>query len=50
MKINGFRIEIGDIENALLRASGVRQGAVVIAERPDKSNAPGGLLRQRAGA
>ncbi len=37
VKINGFRIEIGDIENALLRASGVRQGAVVIAERPDKS-------------
>jgi non-ribosomal peptide synthetase-like protein len=37
VKINGFRIEIGDIENALLRASGVRQGAVVIAERADKS-------------
>jgi non-ribosomal peptide synthetase-like protein len=37
VKINGFRIEIGDIENALLRTSGVRQGAVVIAERADKS-------------
>src|SRR5205807_634489 len=37
VKINGFRIEIGDIENALLRAPGVRQGAVVIAERVDKS-------------
>jgi non-ribosomal peptide synthetase-like protein len=37
VKINGFRIEIGDIENALLRAPGVRQGAVVIAERADKS-------------
>jgi non-ribosomal peptide synthetase-like protein len=36
VKINGFRIEIGDIENALLRAHGVRQGAVVIAERADK--------------
>ena len=37
VKISGFRIEIGDIENALLRAPGVRQGAVVIAERADKS-------------
>ncbi len=37
VKINGFRIEIGDIENALLRVPGVRQGAVVIAERADKS-------------
>jgi non-ribosomal peptide synthetase-like protein len=37
VKINGFRIEIGDIENALLRAPGVLQGAVVIAERADKS-------------
>jgi non-ribosomal peptide synthetase-like protein len=35
VKINGFRIEIGDIENALLRAPGVSQGAVVIAERAD---------------
>ncbi len=37
VKISGFRIEIGDIENALLRAPGVRQGAVVVAERADKS-------------
>ncbi len=37
VKINGFRIEIGDIENALLRATDVSQGAVVIAERTDKS-------------
>jgi non-ribosomal peptide synthetase-like protein len=37
VKINGFRIEIGDIENALLRAPGVSQGAVVVAERADKS-------------
>lgn len=34
VKIAGFRIEIGDIENALLRVSGVRDGAVVVAERP----------------
>ncbi|HEY7174976.1 MAG TPA: alpha/beta fold hydrolase, partial [Micromonosporaceae bacterium] len=37
VKINGFRIEIGEIENALLRVPGVRDGAVVIAERIDQS-------------
>ncbi|MGK5115615.1 MULTISPECIES: non-ribosomal peptide synthetase [unclassified Geodermatophilus] len=31
VKIAGFRIEIGEIENALLRAPGVRDGAVVVA-------------------
>ena len=36
VKISGFRIEIGDIENALLRVPGVRDGAVVVAERPDR--------------
>lgn len=30
VKIRGFRIEIGEIENALLRVSGVRDGAVVV--------------------
>ncbi|MFW3169188.1 non-ribosomal peptide synthetase [Geodermatophilus sp. CPCC 206100] len=30
VKIAGFRIEIGEIENALLRAPGVRDGAVVV--------------------
>ncbi|MEU7304330.1 amino acid adenylation domain-containing protein [Streptomyces sp. NPDC007206] len=34
VKIRGFRIEIGEIENALLRVDGVRDGAVVVAERP----------------
>ncbi|HEX6810010.1 MAG TPA: amino acid adenylation domain-containing protein [Planctomycetota bacterium] len=33
VKISGFRIEIGDIENALLRQHGVREGAVVVVER-----------------
>ena len=33
VKVNGFRIEIGEIENALLRVPGVRDGAVVVAER-----------------
>ncbi|MEV8476322.1 amino acid adenylation domain-containing protein [Streptomyces sp. NPDC051173] len=33
VKVRGFRIEIGDIENALLRLPGVHDGAVVVAER-----------------
>ncbi|AUI52501.1 non-ribosomal peptide synthetase [Arthrobacter crystallopoietes] len=32
VKISGFRIEIGDIENALLHVPGVRDGAVVVGE------------------
>ena len=32
VKINGFRIELGDIESALLRLPGVREGAVVVVE------------------
>ncbi|MBO0789856.1 MAG: non-ribosomal peptide synthetase, partial [Ktedonobacteraceae bacterium] len=37
VKISGFRIEIGEIENALLRVPGVRDGAVVVAERAGQS-------------
>jgi amino acid adenylation domain-containing protein len=37
VKISGFRIEIGEIENTLLRVPGVRDGAVVVAERADRS-------------
>ncbi|WP_330301795.1 MULTISPECIES: non-ribosomal peptide synthetase [unclassified Streptomyces] len=37
VKIRGFRIEIGEIENTLLRVPGVRDGAVVVVERPDRS-------------
>jgi amino acid adenylation domain-containing protein len=37
VKISGFRIEIGEIENKLLRLSGVREGAVVVPERADRS-------------
>ncbi|MGW4488540.1 non-ribosomal peptide synthetase [Amycolatopsis sp. NPDC004368] len=33
VKISGFRIEIGEVENALLRVPGVGDGAVVVAER-----------------
>src|SRR6266566_2342536 len=33
VKVSGFRIEIGEIENALLRVPGVRDGAVVVADR-----------------
>ncbi len=34
VKISGFRIEIGEIENILLRVPGVRDGAVVVADGP----------------
>ena len=37
VKISGFRIEIGEIENTLLRVPGVREGAAVVAERADQS-------------
>src|SRR5262245_33125328 len=37
VKISGFRIEIGEIENKLLRLPGVREGAVVVTERADRS-------------
>jgi amino acid adenylation domain-containing protein len=37
VKISGFRIEIGEIENTLLRVPGVRDGAVVVVERADQS-------------
>ncbi len=37
VKISGFRIEIGEIENTLLKAPGVRDGAVVVAGRSDQS-------------
>jgi amino acid adenylation domain-containing protein len=35
VKISGFRIEIGEIENTLLRVPGVREGAVAVTEGPD---------------
>lgn len=37
VKIRGFRIEIDEIENTLLRVPGVRDGAVVVTERADRS-------------
>src|SRR5881296_2547767 len=37
VKISGFRIEIGEIENTLLRVPGVREGAVVVTGRADGS-------------
>lgn len=37
VKISGFRIEIGEIENTLLRVPGVRDAAVVVTERADRS-------------
>ncbi len=37
VKISGFRIEIGEVENKLLQLPGVREGAVVVTERTDRS-------------
>jgi amino acid adenylation domain-containing protein len=37
VKISGFRIEIGEIENTLLRVPGIRESAAVVAERADRS-------------
>jgi amino acid adenylation domain-containing protein len=37
VKISGFRIEIGEVENRLLRLTRVRDGAVVVTERADRS-------------
>jgi acyl-coenzyme A synthetase/AMP-(fatty) acid ligase len=61
VKISGFRIEIGEIENALLRVPGVREDAVVVTVRADggkhlvafySGNQPvdAGALRARMGA
>jgi len=37
VKISGFRIEIGEIENHILKLPGVRAGAVVVTEGADKN-------------
>ena len=39
VKIAGFRIEIGEVEAALLRTPGVRDGAVVVADRAGAGDA-----------
>ena len=60
VKISGFRIEIGEIENTLLRVPGVRDGAVVVAGRPGQGKRlmafycgpramPAAVLRDRLG-
>src|SRR6266568_3924908 len=37
VKISGFRIEIGEIENQLLKLHGVREGVVVVTESADQN-------------
>src|SRR5438445_12572261 len=37
VKISGFRLEIGEIENQLLKLPGVREGAVVVTEGADRN-------------
>jgi amino acid adenylation domain-containing protein len=60
VKISGFRIEIGEIENTLLRVPGIRDGAVVVAGRPGQGKrlvafytgprpVEAGVLRDRLG-
>src|SRR6266496_1402662 len=60
VKVSGFRVEIGEVENALLRVPGVRDGAVVVSGRDDQSKRlvafstgdrppDGGVLRHRLG-
>jgi amino acid adenylation domain-containing protein len=60
VKISGFRIEIGEIENTLLRVPGVCDGAVVVAGRPGQGkrlvafyagprSLPTAVLRDRLG-
>ena len=57
VKISGFRIEIGEIENTLLRVPEVRDGAVVVTGRPRRLVAfysgpralPAAVLRDRLG-
>jgi amino acid adenylation domain-containing protein len=36
VKVSGFRIEIGDVESAVLRVPGIRDGAVVVADEPGR--------------
>ena len=48
VKISGFRIETGEIENTLLRVPGVRDGAVVVAGAGRPGQAAGGLLLRPA--
>src|SRR5205807_3485105 len=61
IKVSGFRIEIGEIENTLLRVPGVRDGAVMVAAPPGQAqrlvafySGPGPIeadvLRDRLGA
>ena len=52
VKLRGFRIEIGEIENALLRVPGVRDGAVVVVAGTQRLVAfcTGRRTRRRTGA
>ena len=49
VQLRGYRVELGEIENALEKVSGVREAAVVVVDLPE-GQVPGALLITESGA